>query len=171
MKKNNKLYTACISDISDGAFRLLIYAYSKNVPICSLNYKIACEKLNISSRSFYRYKKLLEDRTEFFIEPEDTNPDDCDFTKQFNDFYEQYPRKQARRAAERSFTNAIKRGTHPYVIINAVKKYSELVQEKNTEKQYIPHPATWLNQERWKDEELQKYVESSTNQDLAPETI
>ena len=169
MKKNN-LYLACISDIDDGAFRLLVYAQSKNVPICLLNYKKACEKLRISTRSFYRYKKTLEEHPEFFVESEDTKPTD-NYTKQFNEFYELYPRKQARRNAEKSFNSAIKRGTHPYVIINAAKQFAVLVEERNTETRYIPHPATWLNQERWQDEDLRRAIDTSTNQDLAPETI
>ena len=172
MKNNNNLYRACISDIDDGAFRLLVYSYSQNISVGSLNYLKVCELLNISPRTFYRHKRILESKPELFIEPEDLKMSEKvnEFSKQFKEFYENYPRKQARKKAQTSFCNAVKKGTHPYVIINAVKKYALLVEERNTEKRYIPYPSTWLNQERWQDEDLAQAV-APTNQDLAPEVI
>ena len=34
---------------------------------------------------------------------------------------------------------------------------------KNTEMKFIPHPATWLNGERWEDEDVNDY---KTNADV-----
>ena len=39
--------------------------------------------------------------------------------------------------------------------MEGLNKYNEL-QFKYTEPQFIPHPLTWLNQERWKDEVIEK---------------
>ena len=169
---NSHLYKACIADVDDGAFRLFVYAYAKDASISSLNYKEVCQDLNISTRTFYRYKSSLESLPDLFLKTDDfKKPNDSVVVKQFDEFYEQYPRKKARRSAEKSFASAIKRGTHPYVIINAAKQYAELVNEKNTERKYIPFPATWLNQERWKDEDLQAHTELHTDEDLAPKIL
>jgi hypothetical protein len=68
----------------------------------------------------------------------------------FNEFYSLYPRKQGRRAAEKSWD----RLTHNEQedAFNALANHLEYWKLKQTEKDFIPHPATWLNQGRWEDE-------------------
>jgi hypothetical protein len=68
----------------------------------------------------------------------------------FNEFYSLYPRKQGRRAAEKSWD----RLTHNEQedAFNALSNHLEYWKLKQTEKDFIPHPATWLNQGRWEDE-------------------
>jgi len=67
----------------------------------------------------------------------------------FSDFYEVYPKKKARGAAEKAWEKAIKKND-PEKIIEAARNFAE--HSKGKDKQYLPYPAKWLNQEQWDDE-------------------
>jgi uncharacterized protein YdaU (DUF1376 family) len=65
----------------------------------------------------------------------------------FESFWKAYPRRVGRRAAERAFLSAAKR-VEPARLISAVRNF-----KFNTDTKFVPHPATWLNQDRWADED------------------
>jgi hypothetical protein len=65
----------------------------------------------------------------------------------FEEFWLHYPRKIGKLAAEKAWRKAIK-STDPYTIIAAVKSYAF-----PADRQFVPHPATWLNAGRWMDEQ------------------
>jgi hypothetical protein len=69
----------------------------------------------------------------------------------FDGFWAAYPRKTAKGAAEKSFSAACKAiggPDPPGVLMEALRR----VIPTWTDAQFIPHPATWLNQRRWEDE-------------------
>jgi len=68
----------------------------------------------------------------------------------FNDFYKQYPRKVAKKAAEKAWNRLT--FTEQTIALTAISKHNEYWQQTETEMQFIPHPATWLNQGRYEDE-------------------
>lgn len=68
----------------------------------------------------------------------------------FDDFWAVWPRKVAKGAAEKAWEKA-KLDNLADVIIKAASLQAAVI-FKHTDKQYIPHPATWLNQKRWEDE-------------------
>src|SRR5699024_5574378 len=68
----------------------------------------------------------------------------------FEDFWNAYPRKIAKKEAMKKFAKAVKDGTDPNTIIAGAKTYAASVVGK--ERKYIAHPTTWLNQGRWEDE-------------------
>lgn len=80
----------------------------------------------------------------------DTSPQRGDGA--FAEFYLVYPRKVAKDAARRAFERAVQRADAA-VIISGARKFAS---DPNLplEKQFIPHPATWLNAGRWDDEPL-----------------
>jgi len=63
----------------------------------------------------------------------------------FDKFWLGYPRKVGKGAAEKAWIKAVQ-GTQAQTIIDSLgsHKFSEDIN-------YIPHPATWLNQRRWED--------------------
>jgi len=68
----------------------------------------------------------------------------------FEQFYEKYPRKVAKKVAQKAWdrlTESEKREA-----LQALDTHIQYWKATNTEKEYIPHPATWLNQGRWDDE-------------------
>lgn len=70
----------------------------------------------------------------------------------FADFWELYPRKQSKRAAEKAWHREIKAGADPREIIEGLRR--QLPGFARKDKQFIPHPSTWLNQARWEDEDM-----------------
>lgn len=69
----------------------------------------------------------------------------------FKDFYTLYPRKEAKQNALKAYQKAVKQVSHE-AIIDGVSKYKQQIEAKQTEKQYIKQPATWLNQGCWDDD-------------------
>lgn len=69
--------------------------------------------------------------------------------------YEAYPRHVGKIAAIRAIQKALVRIDHP-TLLDRVQRYAEKVRKDGTDKQYIPHPATWMNEGRYEDEEISK---------------
>jgi hypothetical protein len=69
----------------------------------------------------------------------------------FDGFWNCYPIKKGKAAAEKSFARAVKSAS-PDEIIAAVEKQKRWPEWTKENGAYIPHPATWLNQGRWTDE-------------------
>jgi hypothetical protein len=68
---------------------------------------------------------------------------------EFELFWSIYPRKVGKLVAQKALKNALK-SAKLKDIIDAVRSFSDL--NKDKDKQFIPHPATWLNAGRWMDE-------------------
>ncbi len=68
----------------------------------------------------------------------------------FERFYNAYPRKVGRYTAEKGFKKlSNKEREEAY---KGLKNYLKYWKVTETEKQYIPHPSTFINQKRWEDE-------------------
>jgi len=71
-------------------------------------------------------------------------------TELFNQFWDGYPRHVSKATAEKSFKklkvteDILSKMLHSLDIQKQSRQWSD--------KQFIPHPATWLNQRRWEDE-------------------
>jgi hypothetical protein len=70
-------------------------------------------------------------------------------------FWGVYPRRTGKGAARKAFATATAAGADPDLIIQAAVSYRDRCDALQKEPQFIPHPATWLNQERWEDDEEQ----------------
>tara|TARA_B100001248_G_scaffold247019_1_gene218112 strand:- start:8920 stop:9594 length:675 start_codon:yes stop_codon:yes gene_type:complete len=68
--------------------------------------------------------------------------------KNFDKFWTTYPRKIGKAAAKQSFFTALQK-TNADKIIKGARDFGNSMQ--NQEKQFIPHPRTWLRQKRWED--------------------
>ncbi len=71
----------------------------------------------------------------------------------FEEFWKVYPKKKARKNAEKKFLTL----THELLpkIIAAIEKQRSSFDWQKEKGKYIPFPSTWLNGERWKDEEVE----------------
>lgn len=79
----------------------------------------------------------------------------------FPDFYATYPKKVARADAEKMWRRMS--DADRQAAIEALPKHCTKWLHDGTEKQYIPHPASWLNGRRWEDEvEIEVKPVSST---------
>lgn len=72
--------------------------------------------------------------------------------EEFDAWYAEYPRHQDKGHARRAYRKARKKADAESLLSGARKARKRY---QDTEKQYIPLPATWLNGERWLDEDLQ----------------
>lgn len=74
-----------------------------------------------------------------------TDPDE-----QFHTFWLAYPRKVAKKAAERAWLRM--KPAERESAVRALPDHVRYWRGTGIETQFIPHPATWLNQGRWDDE-------------------
>ena len=72
--------------------------------------------------------------------------------KDFDLFWDIYPRKVVKKKALESWNKIDFTSISADDIIKAVKKQAASPNWLNKDVQYVPHPATWLNQERWTDQ-------------------
>lgn len=68
----------------------------------------------------------------------------------FNAFYAHYPLKKSKAPARKAFAKLNPDAELYQKIMDAVT--AQKASRQWQQKQYIPHPSTWLNQERWEDE-------------------
>lgn len=70
----------------------------------------------------------------------------------FDLFYKIYPRKVSRKKAQESWRKLCKHDSFdPEQAIKYTSNFAETCKLLGTETKFIPYPATYLNQERWKD--------------------
>jgi hypothetical protein len=70
----------------------------------------------------------------------------------FDDFWAAYPRKVGKGAARKAWKKIKPSGGLVAVMLTAIAQQKRSTDWRRDGGQFIPHPATWLNQERWKDE-------------------
>jgi hypothetical protein len=76
-------------------------------------------------------------------------PDD----PQFDEFWAAYPRKVGKARARTMWARVLgKKGANAREVIAAAARFSAECNARDTEAQYIPHPARWLGDERYGDE-------------------
>lgn len=78
-----------------------------------------------------------------------------DAQSEFDAFWAECPRKVGKGKARQAFAKA-RKGADATTIIAGMKRHARMV--AHTEQQFIPHPATWLNGERWEDEDKPRPV-------------
>lgn len=82
----------------------------------------------------------------------DKRAETISMNKRFDRFWDVYPRKAGKKVAYNAFLKIKPDDDLTDVMIRAVTEQKNSDQWRRDGGQYIPHPATWLNQERWNDE-------------------
>jgi DNA-binding Lrp family transcriptional regulator len=77
----------------------------------------------------------------------------------FDEFWNQYPRREAKGAARRAWLKAV-REVPASEIIDAAARYRD---DPNRDPAFTAHPATWLNGERWLDSPLPERNDSRSD--------
>lgn len=72
--------------------------------------------------------------------------------QRFNDFWEAYPRKQAKGKAEKLWKLIDMDDTLFQTIMDAIEKQKGSDDWKDEDGRYIPYPSTWLERKGWEDE-------------------
>ena len=68
----------------------------------------------------------------------------------FEQFYKLYPRKVGRYLAEKNFKKLSAK--EKLMAYQGLSKYKKFWKANKTDKQFIPHPSTFINQKRWEDD-------------------
>jgi uncharacterized protein YdaU (DUF1376 family) len=79
-----------------------------------------------------------------------------------DEFYPAYPNKKGKTVAETAYKRTIDKGVKHEDIMAGLNRFLADIKLNKTEKRFIPHPATWLNQGRWADEYDYKKQGAST---------
>lgn len=74
---------------------------------------------------------------------------ECDIELTFDDFWALYPRRVAKKEARHAWAKIDAK--HYPTILTALYEWARIWNDRG-EPQYTPHPATWLNGERWEDD-------------------
>lgn len=69
----------------------------------------------------------------------------------FDSFYQAYPKKIGKPAALKAFAKCKPDESLLQTMLDAIERQSQSEQWQKNDGQFIPNPATWLNQERWDD--------------------
>lgn len=80
-----------------------------------------------------------------------------DYDAEFDAWWQHYPNKVAKDAAARAYAAAVKRGATPAELAAGLAR-AVWPADPN----YIPHPSTWLNGGRWKDQPAPRLVHDAT---------
>ncbi len=83
--------------------------------------------------------------------PPKKNTMSADLERSFKVFWPVYPRKVAKKRALKAWLKIKPDEVLVKKIVDAVKAHAKSDQWTRDDGQYIPHPATWLNGERWND--------------------
>lgn len=104
-----------------------------------------------------REEKRREENTEDTFQPPKGGGRDLSATdlEGFEEFWAAYPRKVGKDAARKAFSK--RRAGQQLVaeMVAAIAEQAGSAQWTRDGGQYIPHPATWLNEGRWQDEASQ----------------
>jgi len=76
------------------------------------------------------------------------------YSPNFLKFWNVYPKKEAKRKALTAYENIKKPIPSLQIILSSIEKQNKSDQWQDA--QYIPHPASWINQRRWEDEEFKR---------------
>ena len=83
----------------------------------------------------------------------------------FDEFWEHYPRSRrvGKGDARKAFERACKRASTERIVAGVRRFAADPNLPSGDEVQFIPHPATWLNQDRWDDPPLPLRVPAARN--------
>ncbi len=87
----------------------------------------------------------------------------------FTEFWEAYPRRVGKGAAERIFLRLKVDEALLETMLNAIERAKHSKAWNKNGGEFIPHPSTWLNQKRWLDEVPQTHLVIGKHPDSLPE--
>ncbi len=77
-------------------------------------------------------------------------PESSSYHPSFAEWWDRYPRKVGKQAAHKAWLKA-KRSRGHVALLAAITAHAEVWDADGTDPQFIPHPATWLNEGRYDD--------------------
>lgn len=75
-----------------------------------------------------------------------------DFESEFEDIWKDYPRKQGKQNALKSYIKARKKGISQQQMLEGLNNYLKYIKIERVNPKYIKQGSTWFNQECWNDD-------------------
>ena len=94
----------------------------------------------------------IQSESKYESEYEFKNTDAHALHTRFEHFWSAYPKKKAKKEAERAFCRLKPDDALLDVMLEALERQKQARQWNRDGGQYIPYPATWINGRRWEDE-------------------
>lgn len=92
------------------------------------------------------------EKKEKFIKRKKVSELSAETNAEFEKFWEEYPRKDAKQSALLIYGNLVENHkVTPQQLMDGLAKYVLVIKREKRERKYIAMPTTWLNQERWLD--------------------
>lgn len=79
-------------------------------------------------------------------------PSDQELISEFEDLWQQYPRKQGKAKALEAYKRARKAGVDKTTVSDGITRYNAQIKANKTASKYIMQGSTWFNGKRWEDE-------------------
>lgn len=136
-------------------FTILNYDEYQEATQSSTNKRQASDKQTTSKRQAsdnnIRIKEYKKERTK-----EDTPPTPSRGAGEgFDEFWKAYPKKVAKAQAQKAWNRIKPNAELQQIILSALEWQKQSAQWQKDNGQYIPYPATWLNNRRWEDVQKQ----------------
>lgn len=126
---------------------------TRGVIIKVLRYDDFQNPANYESNSEGQAKAMRKQQSSSTIYKKNKEEKECNkYICSFETFWNKYPKKVGKTKAEVSYSRKATSKEKEQQIFDGLEKYIKKWKLENTDKQYIPNPTTWLNQERWNDE-------------------
>jgi hypothetical protein len=155
-----------LPDIDDISFRLRI---DKSKVTKALSELEPWLDINVTSDRYQSDAPETETETE--TEVETYIPPTIVEVSGFNEWYDSYPRKIGKKAAEKAFNSAIKSGVTIEQLTQGVAAYNQEIKDAGTSTQYIKHPSTWINQGCYDDDHAQIVHDNAGRDNKKPRSI
>ena len=111
-----------------------------------------CKSYDVHMENENENKNINKDVNSKVVSNKSTTKEEKIYLSRFEQFWKVYPKKQGKSVAQRSFIEKVKPSDElTAIMIEAVQKQKMTDQWIKDDGQYIPLPATWLNQRRWED--------------------
>jgi predicted phage replisome organizer len=108
---------------------------------------IGCKTCKTNSKTNVNSLDIDKDKEQDIDKESIRVPVPLDF---FSTFWESYPRRESKEKTKQWFIKNKPNEELQTKILEALEKFKKT--EQWQDKQFIPHPTTWLNQKRWEDE-------------------
>lgn len=93
-------------------------------------------------------------------------PSDHELLIEFEDLWQQYPRKQGKAKALEAYKRARKAGVDKTTVLDGIMRYNAQITANKTKLKYVMQGSTWFNGKRWEDEyNAQPIVKPTTKQE------
>lgn len=94
----------------------------------------------------------------------------CYIEEKFNIFWSKYPKRVGKEKAKKAFFKICLDDVVFSKILDALEKFKNTSDWKKDKGQFIPYPASWINQKRWEDEfEVDINSNQTISNDIDPE--